>query len=165
MEIREVRPEEHEETGRVTVAAYQEFVDPAVEGWDGYLRLLADVAGRAARTVVLVAVDGGRVIATATIELDDVVGDDDEALPADTSALRMLGVLPEARGRGVARALMDEVIGRVRAAGKRVLILRTTDLMAAAQALYASMGFERATELDIQVTENFTLLGFRLPLG
>ena len=165
MDIREARPEEYEETGRVTVRAYEEFVDPAVEGWDEYLGLLADVAGRAGRTVVLVAVDQGSVIGTATIELDDVVGDDNDELPADTSSLRMLGVLPEARGRGVARALVDEVISRVRAAGKRVLILRTTDLMTAAQALYAALGFERALDLDIEVTENFTLLGYRLPLA
>jgi ribosomal protein S18 acetylase RimI-like enzyme len=165
MEIREARPEEYEETGRVIVQAYDEFIDPRDEGWDEYLALMADVAGRVDRTVVLVAVEGGRVLGTATIELDDVLGDDDRELPPDTAALRMFGVLPEARGRGIARALMDDVLGRIRGAGKTSVILRTTAPMIAAQRLYTSIGFERAPDLDQQVTEEFGLIGYRLRLG
>jgi GNAT superfamily N-acetyltransferase len=164
MEIREVRPEEYDEAGQVVVRAYDEFADPNEEGWDGYLKLMGDVAGRIDRTVVLVAVDEGKAVGTATIELDDVVGDDDEELPANTSALRMLGVLPEARGRGVARALVNDAIRRVREAGKSTFILRTTRPMVAAQSLYTSVGFERAEDLDVQVTDDFRLLGYRLNL-
>lgn len=164
VEIREVRPEEYEEAGRVVAAAYREFV-PAEggEGWERYLARVADVAGRADRTVVLVAVDGGRIVGGATIELHDVIGDDDEVLPEGTAVLRMLGVLPEARGRGIARALVEEVIARARAAGKHTLLLRTTRLMRAARRLYESMGFERVPELDLRGPD-VELLAYRLHL-
>src|SRR5262245_39873514 len=164
MEIREVRPEEYKAAGQVVVRAYDEFIDPKDDGWDEYLQLLADVAGRIDRTVVLVAVDDEKVVGTGTIELDDVVGDDDKELPPGTSTLRMFGVVPEARGKGIARELVEDVIRRVREAGKSTLILRTTRPMAAAQSLYRSVGFERAEDLDIQVTEDFRLLGYRLNL-
>src|SRR5439155_479878 len=107
--------------------------------------MLRDVRSRAAKTIVLGAFDDGVPIGTATIEMDDVLGDDDEALPGGTAILRMLGVAPDARGRGAGRALVRETIDRARRAGKHTLLLRTTPLMQVAQAMYRSMGFERDT--------------------
>jgi GNAT superfamily N-acetyltransferase len=164
MDIREVRPDEHVAAGRVTALAYSEFAVPGDEGWREYLGMIADVAGRVDRTVVLVAVDGYRVVGSATIELDGVIGDDDEELPPDVACLRMLGVDPEGRGKGVGRALVQAVIDRCRAAGKRELILRTTPMMEVAAALYRSMGFERDPDRDMPVEDYFTLSAYRLAL-
>ena len=47
MEIRQVRPEEYAEAGRVTALAYQEFAPPGDADWEAYLRVIADVAGQA----------------------------------------------------------------------------------------------------------------------
>ena len=59
MEIREVRPDEYDAAGALTVEAYREFVPgDGSESWSGYLESLRDVAGRAQRSVVLVASDG-----------------------------------------------------------------------------------------------------------
>jgi GNAT superfamily N-acetyltransferase len=115
--------------------------------------------------VVLVAVEGDRILGSATIELHDVIGDDDHELTPEAAILRMLGVAPSARGKGVGRALVSAVIERARVAGKRELLLRTTPPMLAAQRLYESMGFERDSSLDIPVAEDFTLIGYRLPLA
>lgn len=164
MDIREVRPDEHVAAGRVTALAYSEFAVPGDEGWGQYLEMIADVAGRVDRTVVLVAADGDRVAGSATIELDGVIGDDDQELPPDVACLRMLGVDPEARGKGVGRALVQAVIDRCRAAGKRELILRTTPLMEVAAALYRSMGFQRDPDRDMPVEDYFTLSAYRLVL-
>jgi GNAT superfamily N-acetyltransferase len=164
VEIRDVLPEEYEAAGDVVWRAYSEFADPDDPGWIEYRELLEDVAGRVDRTVVLVAVDDGRVLGSATIELEDVVGDDDQELPPDVAVLRMLGVLPDARGRGVGRALVEATIERARAASKRELRLRTTAAMTAAHRLYESMGFIRDVSLDVQVSDDFTLLGYRLYL-
>jgi GNAT superfamily N-acetyltransferase len=164
VEIRPVRSGEYEEAGRVLVAAYQEFVPPGPDpGWEDYLSLLGDVAGRIDRTIVLVAVEQERVIGTATIEMDTTVGDDDEELPSDTAVLRMLGVLPEARGMGVGRALVERTIDMARHRGKRVLGLRTTTLMHTAQHLYESMGFGRDPGHDMDYPE-VSLLAYRLEL-
>lgn len=164
MEIREARPEEYEEAGRVTALAYHEFAIPGDQGWEDYLGKIADVPGRVDRTVVLVAVMGGRVVGSATIEMDATIGDDDEQLPTHVACLRMLGVDPSMRGRGAGRALVEAVIGRCRVAGKRELMLRTTPPMETAAALYRSLGFERDPGRDLPDSDYFTLSAYRLEL-
>lgn len=168
MEIREVGPDEYEEAGEVLARAYAEFADPGDPGWLEHLDMVRDVAGRVDRTVVLVAVEDGQILGSATIELDSVIGDDDAELPKEVASLRMVGVDPEARRRGIARALLEDVITRSRAAGRSTLILRTTGPMVAARHLYESMGFRPAPDLDLEWVvngERRTLLGYRLELG
>ena len=164
MEIREVRPEEYDAAGEVTAEAYREFV-PAddAESWAEYLGSLRDVAGRVSRTVVLVALEEGRLLGTATIEMEQTIGDDDQEVPEEAAILRMLGVDPGARGRGVGRALVQETIDRARRAGKHTLLLRTTAFMQIAQAMYRSMGFERDPSLD-ESYPGVDLLGYRMML-
>lgn len=59
--------------------------------------------------------------------------------------LLFLGVRPEARRRGVARALIAEVERRLRDAGARMLLIDTSGepAMAAARSLYTALGYER----------------------
>ena len=166
--VREVLPHEYDEAGRVTAYSYREFIPPGAErqDWLDYLTKLADVAGRVDRTHVLVAAEEGtgRILGCVTIEEDGVIGDDDESLEPGASHIRMLGVDPAARGRGVGRALMQACIERARAQGKRFVTLRTTRSMIAARALYASMGFEPDPEHDMLVDVDFLLIAYRLAL-
>ena len=164
MEIREVRPEEHQEAGRITAGAYREFARPGDQGWVRYLADIEDVAGRASRVPVLVAVEDGRILGTATLELDEPLGDDDVVLPEDAASLRMLGVDPSARGRGVGRALVEACVEMARAGGKRYMLLRTTPRMVAAQSLYSSMGFVRDPDRDLPIDDRLTLMAYRLPI-
>jgi ribosomal protein S18 acetylase RimI-like enzyme len=161
MEIREAKTAEHAEAGRVTAEAYREFVRPGDEDWERYLRRIADVAARADRTTILVAVEDGRVLGSLTLELDGRVqdeGDENQPLKPGEGHIRMLGVDPAARARGVARALMAESEARARAAGKTFMTLNTTQRMPAAQAMYERLGYER-TE-DIVFPDGFVLLGY-----
>src|SRR5207237_6302812 len=165
MEIRQVRPEECAEAGRVTALAYQEFAPPGDADWEAYLRVIADVAGRVDRTIVLVAVEDSKILGSATIEMDGTVGDDDVQLPSDVAALRMLGVDPAARGRGVGHALVQATIDRCRGRRKRELILRTTERMKAAQGLYRSMRFERDATRDQHLDDALVLYASRMNLS
>jgi GNAT superfamily N-acetyltransferase len=165
VEIREVRPEEYEQAGDVVARAYTEFWDPEDPGWREHLDLVRDVAGRVGRTVVLVAVEGGRVLGSASIEMEDVIGDDDREVTPGVAGLRMVGVDPARRRLGIGRALMEDVITRCRAAGKETLILRTTTPMLAAQRMYESLGFRRAPDIDMPVSAEMTLIGYRLRLS
>jgi ribosomal protein S18 acetylase RimI-like enzyme len=162
MEVREATPAEHAEAGRVTADAYREFIRPGDEEWEGYLLRIADVASRADRTTILVAIEEGRVLGSLTLELDRRIrdDDDDEQRPLDPGEahIRMLGVDPAARARGVARALMAESEARARAAGKTFLTLHTTQRMKAAQAMYERLGYAR-TE-DVVFPDGFVLLGY-----
>lgn len=158
MEVREVRPAEYEDAGRVTALAYREFVGSGEASWEAYLERIADVATRAKIASVLVAVDDGRILGSATVELDARIDDDDSPLAPDEAHVRMLGVHPDARGRGVARALMDACFSRARAAGRTRLTLNTTNRMTAAQRMYESMGFHRLP--DRVFPDGFVLLTY-----
>lgn len=59
----------------------------------------------------------------------------------DEGEIANLAVVPSVRRRGVARALLEEIIGEARAAGIARLFLEVRESNVAAQALYASRGF------------------------
>lgn len=163
MEIRPVRPEEHEEAGLATASAYTRFVS-SPDDWNGYLRRLADIGSRADRTLVLAAVEAGRVVGTVTLELDDRVpgSRDRPALAEDEAHVRMLGVRPQDQGRGAGRKLMEAVLEEARRRGKRRITLDTTEAMVAAQRLYESMGFARGK--DLVYDDGFRLRWYELEL-
>lgn len=159
LRIRAARPPEFAEAGRVTALAYREFVRPGERAWNQYLEHIADVAGRAQRALVLVAVDGDdRILGSTTLELGDRIDEDDPPLREGEAHVRMLGVAPESRRRGVARALMEACANEARARGKTLLTLHTTERMTMAQRMYESMGFVRGT--DRTFPDGFSLLTY-----
>lgn len=165
IEIRPVRGSEHAETGRVTSLAYREFVRPDdPSAWEEYLAHIADVAGRAERTLVLVAVEDERILGSVTLELGSrVEPEDDPPLASDEAHIRMLGVDPQARGRGIARMLVDRCFEEAASAEKTRMTLHTTERMRIAQAMYERMGFER--EADRVFPDGFVLLTYSKPIG
>ena len=161
IEVREARPDEYEEAGRITA-------DAGRASWDDYLVRIADIADRARRTTIIVAVEDGEVLGTVTLELEGRTdegredGDESEPLEPGQAHVRMLGVAPGARGRGVGRMLMDACIEWSRQAGKTLLTLNTTERMKVARAMYESMGFTRTP--DLLFPDGFVLLAYELPL-
>lgn len=79
--------------------------------------------------------------------------------------VRLVAVDPDARGRGVAKALVAECIRRARSAGATDVGLHTSRSMAAAMRMYQRMGFERAPEHDFQPAGAERVEGYRLRLG
>ncbi len=133
------------------------------EAGSDYVAELRDVAARAAETDVLVATD----------PLGQLLGAVALALPGSAYAelggpgeaeFRMLAVAPEARGRGVGRALVAACVARARAAGCARMVLSTQAEMAAAHRLYGTVGFRRAPERDWRPYPELTLLAFELEL-
>ena len=163
IEIRPAEPRDYDEAGLVTSLAYREFVPPdGSNDWEEYLAFMADVARRADRTTVLVAVEDGRILGSLTLELEGRTEPDDPPLEPDQAHIRMLGVDPAARGRGAARALMEASMRIARDAGKRRLTLHTTEPMTIAQGMYDRMGFRRVP--DHVFPDGFRLLGYELVL-
>lgn len=64
----------------------------------------------------------------------------------DMHYLAHLGVLPELRGRGVGRALIDQLIGTARDAGRRRVALDVAVSNPRAEALYRRAGFKVVSE-------------------
>jgi ribosomal protein S18 acetylase RimI-like enzyme len=163
LEIRPVRASEYTAAGEATAAAYREFRRPDSPGWDAYLARIADVGSRADLGTVLVALDAGVIAGSATVELDARISPGpSEPLATDQAHLRMLGVSPAHRGKGIARALMVACIDLARARGRRVMTLETDAVMVAAQQLYVSLGF-RPTGLQREPGRP-ELLGYRLEI-
>jgi ribosomal protein S18 acetylase RimI-like enzyme len=161
VEIREARPDELAAAGDVVVEAYLALPgDPHRP----YLARVRDAAGRARHCPVLVAVGAeGRVVGSVTY----VPGPGNPFAERERdgeAGFRMLGVAPDAQGRGIGRRLVVACVERARADGRTGLVILTTPVMTSAQALYRSLGFVRLPELDDEPVPGVRLLAFRLEL-
>ena len=161
--VREALAAEYDDLGKLIQRAYAEYARPGDPLWADYFSKLADVAGRAPFATVLVAVTDGRLIGTATVELDATV-EGTRGLQPGQANLRLIAVDPSARGRGTGRLLVEACVNVARMAGKDVATLHTTDHMAAAQRIYRSIGFDRDPLRDIELSPSLVLRAFRLPL-
>lgn len=170
MRIRDGRHDEIDAIVALLLASYDEYLPPPDhprrDVWDAYRDEIADVRGRWAIAEHLVAEDDdGRLVGTATYIPDASLPEmEDDAWPDGYAAMRLLGVHPGARGRGVGRALTDECLRRARAAGRAWFGLHTTQRMAIARDMYERMGFTRFPDNDIPVAPDFVVLAYRLPL-
>jgi ribosomal protein S18 acetylase RimI-like enzyme len=137
------RPEDFARIAELTVSVY---VDGALAS-DGYTPQLADVAGRASRSDLLVVRDAdGRVVGSVALVL---TGDFGEVTTSDEeAAFRMLVVDPATRGQGIGELLVTTCLDRARAAGKRRMVISTDPRMTAAHRLYDRLGFTRLPDRD-----------------
>lgn len=156
--VRPALPAELPAAGAVARLAY------AADGHDGdYLDVIADAEDRSRDAEIVIAVDDtGEVLGCVTFVLPgsrwaELSGPED-------AEFRMLGVHPQARGRGVGRALTSWCIDRARSSGARRLLLCSLPNMAAAHRLYLGLGFRRRPELDLTPHPGLLLLSFELPL-
>jgi ribosomal protein S18 acetylase RimI-like enzyme len=136
-------PADFPRIAELTVGVYSD------EGYGSpeYASQLADVAGRAERSTLLVARTGeGRVVGSTALVLSGDFGEVTQS--EDESAFRMLVVDPAARGLGVGAALVEHCLARARAAGKRRMVLSTEPGMTTAHRLYERLGFTRLPERD-----------------
>lgn len=112
-------------------------------GWnEEFEALVAEITARfikqfkTGRDCCWVAEKGGRIVGAVFVVEED----------AETAKLRMLYVEPDARGGGVGRHLVDEVVNFARKAGYRRLTLWTNDNLTAARRLYERAGFKLVSE-------------------
>ena len=164
MKVRLAEPPEYAALGAITVAAYAAV--PGYVSEPDYEAELSDVGARAgaADTDVLVAVgdDGtllGGVTYVASPTSPQAEYDDTEA-----AGFRMLAVDPAAQGAGAGAALVDAVVQRARADGRRRVIIHSTPWMTTAHGLYRRRGFERRPDLDWTPVPGIDLWGFVLEL-
>ncbi|HLM07610.1 MAG TPA: GNAT family N-acetyltransferase [Blastococcus sp.] len=157
--VEPARPEDFDRIAELTVGVY---VDGGLAS-PGYTPQLADVAGRASRSELMVARDGsGRVVGSVALVLDGDFGEITES--DDEAAFRMLVVDPAVRGRGVGELLVTTCLDRARAAGKRRMVLSTDPRMTAAHRLYRRLGFTRLPERDWSPAPGIDLLVYVLDL-
>jgi ribosomal protein S18 acetylase RimI-like enzyme len=161
VEVRNIRREEHDQAGQLVVAAFLALPGPPISS--DYERALADVAGRAAETEVLVAVQDTTLLGCVTF-VPDATNRWAEQLEDGEASIRMLAVDPPAQGRGAGRALVYACLERADVLGRRAVFLHSTRRMTAAHRLYIRTGFERVPERDWLPVPEVRLLAFRRSL-
>jgi ribosomal protein S18 acetylase RimI-like enzyme len=162
VQIRRVRDEECDGLGALTVTAYGSLEGLVLD--QGYIEELGDVAGRARRAVVLVAIDDDGTVLGGVTYVPHRGAAYAEHDVDGAASIRMLAVDPAAQGKGVGLALAQACVDRAREGGCDEVVLHSTEWMLAAHGLYDRLGFRRAPELDWQPEPAVALLGYRLSL-
>jgi ribosomal protein S18 acetylase RimI-like enzyme len=141
--VEPARPDDYPAIAELTVRVY---VDGGLAS-STYAPELADVAGRASRSQVLVVREpDGRVVGSVALVL---AGDFGNVIASDEeSEFRMLVVDPVAQGRGIGELLVTTCLDCARDAKKRRMVLSTDPRMTAAHRLYQRLGFTRLPERD-----------------
>jgi GNAT superfamily N-acetyltransferase len=159
MVIREARAEELDETARILVAAFEEHRPPADSAvtpqqrvaFERYLEDIANVRSRRGAADLFVAVDADRLVGTGTLYPPRLAPTypgphAPPPWPSEWATLRLLGVPPAHRGRGIGRMLVEARIERARALGAPVVALHTS--FEVSRSMYQRLGWQRASEYD-----------------
>jgi GNAT superfamily N-acetyltransferase len=159
MVIRDAQLDELAEIGEIRVNAYlaDGFMSPDSRYAPRLRELGSDGGG-----LVLVAADHGGIAGTVMLQTWPNGGE--FLRGADEAEIRALAVRPEARGRGVGRALVGAVIERAEGLGVRHLLLLTQPEMKTAHRIYDETGFARLPDRDISPEPGVDLLAYGLDL-
>lgn len=90
-------------------------------------------------------------------------GNPTEIFDTTWSYIRMVGVDPEFRGKGIAKKLTEHCIAFARQTDEEIIALHTSEFMDAARALYEALGFKRIKEIDPIFGKKYWL--YQLELG
>jgi ribosomal protein S18 acetylase RimI-like enzyme len=164
-DVRDARDDERDAIRDVTVRSYAEYartMEPAA--WAGLEAAIHAALASDAPAERIVADDHGMLIGSVMLYPPATKAYGDMLAELSWPEVRLLSVPPEARGRGVARALMDECLRRARRSGATAIGLHTSKSMRAAMAMYARMGFVRVPEFDHQPPGSELVEAYRLPL-
>jgi ribosomal protein S18 acetylase RimI-like enzyme len=152
IEVRRVRPEEYLLAGEVTASAWGPTGSVENKGWLSFRARVADVANRDTVAAVHIATDGDRILGSVTLETEERVVDEESStiLAPEEAHVRVLGVAPGSRRRGVGRILMSHCADVARQNGKTRLTLNTSLDNSSAQSFYESIGYTRLPDIELE---------------
>ncbi len=157
--IREARDDELDAVASLIVDAYAQYAaHMSPDAWSSFANDIANVRGRKDDAELLVAEEGGQLIGSVTMFSGW------RGTQQGTAGVRLLAVPPGHRGGGVGRALLESCVERARDAGKRRLVMTTTQEMAVLRELTERMGFVREPALDHEPAPGVRYEGYALQL-
>lgn len=164
MIIRDARVDEHTYIKELRLNAYTEHATKIPEEhWNVLKAQVSSDADLQEDVLRLVAEIDGKIVGSVAVfpPKTDAYGGLVEEL--NHPEIRMLAVASEARGKGVATALINECIQRVRRQGLEYIGLHTADFMESAIQLYGQLGFERLPQFDFEPSDDGIIVkAFRL---
>ncbi|MEO9801851.1 MAG: GNAT family N-acetyltransferase [Reichenbachiella sp.] len=167
--IRDAKPEEFQTIGELMVKVYAQlegFPKPVEQ--PTYYDKLANIGNftENPETRLLVAVSSEGHIGGGVVYFGDMeyYGSGGTATHEKNAAgFRLLAVDPDVRGGGLGKLLTKTCLDIARTEGQKTMVIHSTKAMQVAWAMYESMGFERALDLDFMQGE-LAVYGFRLAL-
>jgi ribosomal protein S18 acetylase RimI-like enzyme len=163
--IREARPDELRAVYELTRRAYAEYattMDPT--SWEALSGAIDAALASGQEMDRIVALEGDTIVGSALLVAPTEDAYTGFGVRVTAPEVRLVAVDPPARGRRIAKALMDECLRRARASGATEIGLHTSRSMQAAIRMYEAMGFERAPENDFQPPGTELVVGYRLVL-
>jgi GNAT superfamily N-acetyltransferase len=160
--IRDAYANENNVIQDLITAAYAEYetvLTPHL--WMRYRDNIAETINGEKSVERIVAVQDETIVGSILLYATETSADTANTARAE---VRLLGVLPEKRGQGIAETLLNECMSRAQHAGALVLGLHTNDFMRAAKHLYERKGFVRDPARDIQI-EGVHVLGYSFSLN
>lgn len=164
LRIRDARESDLDAIRDVTLSAFEEYAAVMPALWEGYRQGILAVLSDVKPAEQIVAEREGAIVGTVLLYPAGAFSERSSVSPG-CPEVRLLAVIPSARGLGIGAALMRECIGRARRSGAAALTLHTSEFMLVGKGMYERMGFVRAPELDFHPARDLTVMGYRLELN
>ena len=149
--VRHARPGDRDAVLRVLRQAYGQYEAAMLpEKWAEYQASFVQATDAPTTKARLVAELDGDVVGTVFIYDSSEAAYGAPQLGIRNPIIRLLGVVPAARGHGIATELIRESVRTIREWGADTLHLHTSDIMESAVRLYERLGFERAFDKEFQ---------------
>lgn len=163
--IGSIRVEEYDQVSQLLVESYSQYQESYenIQDWLDYAESLRDSVHNPFVDKILVARDGGEILGSLQLYTDSETAYNRPDLAIFSPIIRMLGVSPSARGKGVAQALLRESISYASEKGAAHIYLHSSDKMADAIRLYEWLGFKRDTSKEFNKL-NFVVKCYRYDL-
>ncbi|MBX0358576.1 GNAT family N-acetyltransferase [Halobacillus sp. Nhm2S1] len=149
--IRNAKKEDLLEVRKLRLVAYEDHISSIPEEhWKALKKAISSEADQKTGVDLIVAEVNGNILGSVALfpaKTDAYEGYVDEL---DYPEIRVLAVIPQARGKGIASALIEECIQRAKAKGYSGIGLHTGSFMKDAIALYERYGFERLPQHDFE---------------
>ena len=165
LQFRIAESHEHSAVAQVILESYAEYgpLIPA-DAWERYAQSILDVRSRMTESELLIAVEDGEIAGSATFYPARLKRTQSEWPPEWTGA-RLIAVLPERRGRGIGKAIVEECIHISRDQNAAAFALHTTPYMELARGMYERMGFVRVPEHDFHPRPEMTVMAYKYDLS
>ncbi|ANE48812.1 GCN5 family acetyltransferase [Paenibacillus swuensis] len=162
--IRDAQPSDTDAVREVLENAYAEYEQLlSRERWEAYKENIANSLIDANVKAHLLAEAEGTLLGSVFLYHSSDAAYGLPELNIHAPIMRLLAVTRQARGQGIATALIAETIERSRTWGADTLYLHTSDVMQSAVQLYERLGFERADDKDIHKGDS-VVKSYRLSL-
>ncbi|MEE9337842.1 MAG: GNAT family N-acetyltransferase [Methylococcaceae bacterium] len=140
--LREYKKSDKSQINKLALSAFEQYsseYEDWYDDWESFKEKISQMSNLAQSAELIVAEMGSQIIgAVVYIEPHKTKS---EFFNPEWTAMRMLVVFPEFRGRGVGRALTQTCIERASRDKSKILALHTSKIMEVALAMYLKMGF------------------------